>query len=587
MKSEAMRVALIGGGPSALFMYKRLLESNANVQITIFEKSGRLGAGMPYSRCGSGAEHVTNVSSNEIPELPQSPHEWLINGGKTKGVAYSDYNPYKVFPRMLFGNYLESQFHALIASGRNQEIETAIKFNTNVTDLNYISEKVLVTTSKNRTYHFDKVVICTGHQFPMGLDEASTGYYHSPYPPQKLVLPLNHTVALRGASLTAVDAIKTMARANGIFKEKPNGTLVYKRNPESSKFRMVLHCRSGMLPAVRFHLQDSRLKNPSLLTPEQIERHKESNGGFLSLDYIFENDFMEPLKNTDPEFYEKVKHLTMEEFVHAMLELRERIDPFALLKAECHEADKSIRRKKSICWKEMLGVLSFALNYPAKYFSAEDMIRYKTTLHPLISLVIAYIPQPSCRELLALHKAGCLDMLHVGKESSVERLAGGGILYHYMNEKGRKATAQYDTYVDCTGQPQIDFKEFPFRGLVSQGIVTQARLAFRDFNAAKAYQEVHPTAVTTDREGKYHLKVSGIAVNDHFQVLEKSGKPNESTYMMAVPYMGGYNPDYSGLDFAEEASQRIADSMSRNATHPIQLKAVTAQVSSKRMVRVA
>ena len=587
MKSEAMHVALIGGGPSALFMYKRLLESGANVQITIFEKSGRLGAGMPYSSCGSGAEHVTNVSSNEIPELPVLPHKWLKSYEAMEGLATTDHNPYKVFPRMLFGNYLESQFHTLIDSGRKEGIETAIQFNTNVIDLNYGNERVSVTTSKNKIYHFDKVVICTGHQFPTGLDEASTGFYKSPYPPQKLALPLNHTVALRGASLTAVDAIKTLARANGIFKEKPNGTLVYKPNPESRNFKMVLHCRSGMLPAVRFHLQDSHLKNPSLLTPEQIERHKESNGGFLSLDYIFEKDFMEPLKNTDPEFYEKVQHLQMEGFVHAMLELRERIDPFALLMAECHEADKSIRRKKSICWKEMLGVLSFALNYPAKYFSAEDMIRYKATLHPLISLVIAYIPQSSCTELLALHKAGCLDMLHVGKESSVERLAGGGITYHYMDGEGRKATAEYRTYVDCTGQPQIDLKDFPFRGLVAQGIVTQARLAFRDANAAKAYKKEHPTAVAADTNGHYHLKVSGIAVNDHFQVLEKSGRPNEAIYMMAVPYMGGYNPDYSGLDFAEEASQRIADSMSRSATRPIQLKTVAAQVPPKRMVRVA
>jgi hypothetical protein len=30
---------------------------------------------------------------------------------------------------------------------------------------------------------------------------------------------------------------------------------------------------------------------------------------------------------------------------------------------------------------------------------------------------------------------------------------------------------------------------------------------------------------------------------------------------MAVPYIGGYNPDYSGLDFCEEASEKIIKSM--------------------------
>jgi hypothetical protein len=29
--------------------------------------------------------------------------------------------------------------------------------------------------------------------------------------------------------------------------------------------------------------------------------------------------------------------------------------------------------------------------------------------------------------------------------------------------------------------------------------------------------------------------------------------------MMAVPYIGGFNPDYSGLDFCEAASKEIID----------------------------
>jgi hypothetical protein len=31
--------------------------------------------------------------------------------------------------------------------------------------------------------------------------------------------------------------------------------------------------------------------------------------------------------------------------------------------------------------------------------------------------------------------------------------------------------------------------------------------------------------------------------------------------MMAVPYIGGYNPDYSGLDFCDAASTNIVESM--------------------------
>ena len=32
-------------------------------------------------------------------------------------------------------------------------------------------------------------------------------------------------------------------------------------------------------------------------------------------------------------------------------------------------------------------------------------------------------------------------------------------------------------------------------------------------------------------------------------------------YIMAVPYIGGFNPDYSGLDFCENASKAIVEDL--------------------------
>lgn len=66
------RIAIIGGGPSGLFMYKRLIESNQEFEITIFEKKQKLGIGMPYGDKGANLEHITNVSENEIPILVTS-----------------------------------------------------------------------------------------------------------------------------------------------------------------------------------------------------------------------------------------------------------------------------------------------------------------------------------------------------------------------------------------------------------------------------------------------------------------------------------------------------------------------------------
>jgi len=567
MKKGHTKIALIGGGPAAMFMYKQIIAQSSPVHVTIFERSDRLGAGMPYSKCGAEAEHVTNVSANEIPELPQTPMEWW-QGQNADIAGNTNYSPYKVFPRRIFGDYLESQFHILIRNGREKGISTDICTGTTVSDINYLGRNVIVSVEGCKSHLFDKVVICTGHRFPIEQDEAATGVYQSPYPPQKLSLRFNHPVAIKGASLTAVDAIRTLARANGEFSAKKNGNLVYKPNTNSPDFKIVLHCRSGMLPAVRFHLADPHLKNPSLLTEEQIGEHKRRNNGFLSLDYIFEKDFLEPLKISSPEIYDKVKDMNMEEFVHSVLEVRHHVDPFVMLRSECNEAAKSIRRKESVYWKEMLGVLSFAMNYPAKYFSAEDMLRFKATLHPLISLVIAYIPQSSCRELLALHKAGLLDLVNVGNESSIVQRPGGGITYHYINEAGNDMAINYSTFIDCTGQPHIDLRDFPFKGLANAGTVSQARLAFRSEEAALRYKADHPANVDMVA-GTYYLKVSGVAVDDRFRIVDEEGQPNNAIYMMAVPLMGGYNPDYSGLDFCEEASKRIAENLLNVKEHPV------------------
>ena len=62
-------------------------------------------------------------------------------------------------------------------------------------------------------------------------------------------------------------------------------------------------------------------------------------------------------------------------------------------------------------------------------------------------------------------------------------------------------------------------------------------------------------------DGNYYLNVPGITINDNFQVVDSSGIANNRVYIMAVPYIGGYNPDYSGLDFCEEASLKIVDSI--------------------------
>jgi len=557
------RIAILGGGPSGLFMFKRLIESgNTDIEVTIFERKNKLGSGMPYSAEGANDEHITNVSSNEIPLLVTSLADWVKTISKDSldkfNIDAKDFNEYKVLPRLLFGQYLTAQFKLLEKQAGEKGIIYQTLYNSEVTDIidHPDQEMVAVEINGSERFEFQHVIVCTGHNWPRKHEGVIPGYFDSPYPPVKLALTVNHPVAIKGSSLTAVDAVRTLARYNGTFKKDAQGKLAYQLSAQSPDFKMVLHTRNGMLPAVRFHLEDSHLSYRSVLDDKEIEAHIAANNGFLSLDFIFEKDFLAPIKEKDPKFYEQIKDMNLEQFVAAMLELREQLDPFELLKIEYAEAEASIRNKESIYWKEMLGVLSFTLNYPAKYLSAEDMQRLRQSLMPLISIVIAYIPQSSSEELLALHDAGLLDLIPVGDDGKVEPVTTGGAIYHYKDKLGEQQSVFYNTYVDCVGQPHLDFADLPFKSLLNNRTVSPARLRFRSIDEGRT-AKLSGLEVTEAENGDHYMRVPGIAINDHFQVVDAYGALNDRIHMMATPYIGGYNPDYSGLDFSEAASSAI------------------------------
>ena len=565
---SVQRVAIVGGGPSALFLYKQLVErGNAQLSVDIFERKSELGSGMPYSLDGANVEHITNVSCDEIPPLVSTIRSWLETLAPDDLAQYNvdlnNFSEHRVLPRLLFGRFLANQFGLLRSLSITNGITTTLHTTTNVVDIIDRPETgtVFVETAGGTRLEFDRVVVCTGHTWPNKNEGAVPGYFDSPYPPAKLSARFNHGIAIRGSSLTAVDAIRTLARHNGSFERDKNDKLTFVVDAESPDFRMVMHSRNGLLPCVRFHTDSPQIGTGSLLTPEVVAANMAQNDGFLSLDFVFDTNFKQPLRTKDPAFYERVKDMTIEEFVSTMLGMREGVDPFNFFKGEYAEAKKSIQRSQSIYWKEMLSALSFAMNYPAKHMSAEDMYRHQKVLMPLISVVIAFVPQSSCEEILALHDASRLELVSVGADSTVTPLESGGVRYRYQSESGEEVEQYYATFVDCIGQPHLPVDAFPFRSLVDARRIVPARLQFRSADEGRKLEASGEGAVERDADGRYFLRVAGMEINDSFQIVDTSGNANPRVFMMAVPYMGGYNPDYSGLDFGEEAGRIIVNSI--------------------------
>ncbi len=563
---DSKTIALIGGGPAALFFLKHLVSKKIRPSsVIIFEKNENLGMGMPYGPSGSGKEHVANVSANEIPELYNDIEEFISHHtieGFEEYFTAGKINRDQVIPRLVLGKYLENQFNTYIKLARKAGIDVIINTNTAVEDIKADRDHSysVITTSGNRQ-HADIIVLCTGHHWTQSFEGKHKGWYDSPYPPSKFSTPTNHPVAVKGASLTAVDIIRTLSRLNGSFTKDHHGEVRYTLHPQSENFKIDLYSLSGLLPALRFHSEDEAYSTQWKMTIKEIYNYKKDHCGFVDLDYVFEKNFKLVVQKRDPQFYDEIKDLSIEQFVEKMMKLRRELDSFELFKAEYAEAEKSIRRHQSITWKEALTSFSYAMNYPAKHFSAEDMLRLTTTLMPLISIIIAALPQSSYREIIALYDAGVVNLYNVDKKSTVEPYAEQGAVYRYKDDAGNSQEYTYEMYVDATGQRAMNFNDLPFEGLKQQGAASTGYLSFKNPEEAVQLQQEGNTMVKAGENNHYYLQVKGLSINDNFQSLDSYGNVREKLYIMSVAYIGGLNPDYSGLDFCDTAAETITESL--------------------------
>ena len=76
------RVAIIGSGPSALYLLQNMLRKREQLgdsieEITVFDRESEMGAGMPYIRKNADLYNICNISSEEIPPLDIPFADWL------------------------------------------------------------------------------------------------------------------------------------------------------------------------------------------------------------------------------------------------------------------------------------------------------------------------------------------------------------------------------------------------------------------------------------------------------------------------------------------------------------------------------
>jgi hypothetical protein len=220
-----------------------------------------------------------------------------------------------------------------------------------------------------------------------------------------------------------------------------------------------------------------------------------------------------------------------------------------------------------VYWKEILAQFSFAINRPAKYLSAEDTQRYRQTVKPLISLVIADMPLSSAELLLTLQASGKLELVAVDTDSDVQINDNLDIVYHIHKEQNNIATTVYQTFVDCTGQKALSIDDFPFRRLLRSLSISIPTVRFKACERACKGHYPQSEGQASPTSDDCCLVLQGFAINDFYQMMNRNQDPIPGIFIMAVPFITGFNPDYSGLDFCNHAASLIVAKLTQSSAN--------------------
>ncbi len=575
-------LAVIGTGASTIYLLAHI-ERNAESlrayidSITLFEKSGIAGCGMPYSPETTDRFNMSNISSEEIPPLPETLYDWLASqdGEQLRNwrIDPDDLDESEVYPRLPLGRYLHTQFKSIITSLVEKGIPVSVKTNREIIDIaeDTARHRIILTDGVEKRLPFHSVIIATGHQWSEE-DRPENGYFGSPWPIFKL-LPEeggfhDFPVGTLGASLSAFDVVSSLAHRHGTFSEKENGDLTYHPHPGTEKFRLRMHSAKGWLPHLQFDQEEPF---------REIYRHTDRGSvfgmldgeGFLRISTFF-NEVCRPAlsrafkKDGMPEMVGLLRDpdFGLEEFVAKMSEHHSYDDAFEGMRREMAEARESVLNHKPIHWKEVIDDLMYSLNFHAEMMPAEDHLTLKKVVMPFLMNVIAAMPLPSGKLLLALYDAGVLELVP-GYVSVDEKQEEAGRASVTVTHGGKTTTAKYGIFIDCSGQKPLDLAHYPFQSLVEDGNVRRARAIFIDPDEAAKLAEDGKADLVFQNDTHKFLHTGGIEIDAAYRVVSHDDVPNDHIYDLAFPHTSGVRPYSYGLQACDATAGIVVGSWLR------------------------
>jgi uncharacterized NAD(P)/FAD-binding protein YdhS len=472
----ADKIAIIGSGPTGIYTLHGLVSSPRPLDITVFESEADPGKGTPYHPDINDQAMLANIASIELPPIHETLVEWLRRQPDAEldrmKVARTAIAERAFYPRIVLGEFFQDQFRQSVVRGEKAGHRIAIRALHRVEDIQLRSDDIGLTVEgpdgERKEYAFDHVVMATGHDWPE-TTETQPGYFMSPWPAPALKTIPAGRVGILGTSLSGIDALISVATAHGAFYLDAAGSLEYHPAAGSDAFRAALMSRKGVLPEADFYCPYPYLPL-SICTPEAVDALIASGRTDL-LDPIFEL-FRAELLASDPDYAAQIglALLTVETLAPAYFADREGADPFVWAAANLAEAEQNERDQRTIAWRYAILRMHEVIARAVPHFNAADLKRFHKHFKTVFIDDYATVPHQSIRRLLALRRAGKLEVLRLGQSSEIDNKQvprGAAVIFD-----GRREV--FDAFIDATGQHELSARDIPFPSLVEHGFVRKA-----------------------------------------------------------------------------------------------------------------
>ncbi len=172
------------------------------------------------------------------------------------------------------------------------------------------------------------------------------------------------------------------------------------------------------------------------------------------------------------------------------------------------------------------------------HLSEDALERFGQHLKPVFVDEYATVPHLSIERLLALHHAGCLDVVALGTDNRVATHGGEpGAIVTIAGEP-----RHFPVFVDATGQRPLEIDAFPFPTLIEQGVVREAS------------------------ENSEHGP-RGVMVDDRFHPVSDEAAAGR-LFCLSIPFLLDRHPFIQGITSSHEMGGIVGAELARGVDGP-------------------